>query len=312
VNPPRFKRAWTAVEVIGSSLHSPELIAGLRFGVVAFAVGLVAGLAHRCRGSTATVAVSGLLFAAALAMALHQTLGLPAGLAWGLIALVGAGLAGRTAAGLPIVPVAMVAGAWLLMTRSGVSLDRWTQVLGGMSIVLGGWLVANFDATWRPGGLGPLLFGISVVGVYTTVPDTEPALAALGAILPLMPLSWPWPLASLGRAGAYAATGALLWVVATGGVGRGSAVVGGVACLGLLVVEPLARRLDPGRGSILECFPPGRWGAAAICALHAGMVYVAARVAGLQPTVASAAAIATVEFATALVLAVAGRRHWAA
>jgi len=181
--------------------------------------------------------------------------------------------------------------------------DRWVQLLVGAAIVLGSWLVADFDARWRRQGLGPVLLAASAAGVYSTVPDTEQALLALGVALPLALLGWPWPLASLGRAGAYTATGVLLWVVAAGGSGRGSAVVGGVACLGLLAVEPVARLLDPDRQSVLGHLPDGRWGAAAVALLHLGLVYLAARVAGLRPTVATAVTIALVDFAVAVAAA---------
>jgi hypothetical protein len=249
------------------------------------------------------VAVAGLLYAAAFAVALSRTFGLPGGLALGLVALAAAGaVSGQRVPG-PLAPLLAVPGAWLVVARSGLALEQWARLLVGASIVLGGWLVADFDARWRRRGLGPVLLAISVAGVYVTVPDTEQALVALGVALPVALLGWPWPLASLGRAGAYAATGALLWVVAAGSGGRGSAVVGGVACLGLLAVEPLARLLDPRRESVLEWLPPGRGGVVAAALPHLGLVYLAARVAGLRPTVAPAVAIASLAFCATTLLA---------
>jgi hypothetical protein len=279
----------------------PETAAGLMFGLVAVAAGLAVATTRR---DTRGIAVVGLLFAAAVALGLRQTLGLPGGLAVGLVTLAGAGLAADLPVAGPLAPVLAVVGAWLVVTRSGLAADSGLLLLVGVAIVVGGFLLADFDARWRRHGLGPVLVAISVVGIYTTVPDTEQAMVALGAALPLAFLGWPWPLGSLGRAGAYAAIGALLWVVAAGGVGRGSSVVGGIACLGLLVVEPTARLLDPGRGSVLECLPRGRWGAVAAATLHLGLVYVAARVAGLRSTVAEAAVIASALLAAAVVLAV--------
>jgi hypothetical protein len=139
--------------------------------------------------------------------------------------------------------------------------------------------------------------------VYSTVPDTEVALIALGAALPLAVLGWPWPLASLGRAGSYTATGLLLWIVAAEGVGRSSSLVGGIACLGLLAVEPIARLLDPDRESIVGYLPSGRSGALVVAILHLGLVYVAARVAGTRRTMAEAAFVALAELVVAVVLA---------
>ena len=141
------------------------------------------------------------------------------------------------------------------------------------------------------------------------------ALVALGAALPLGLLGWPVALASLGRAGAWAVAGSLVWVIASGGVGRGSAVVGGVACLGLLAVEPIARRLDPEPRSVLDAAARRRLGALVVAAVQLVLVYVAARVAGTRPTVAAAAAVAGAEIVVAVGLALAvtaagARRGW--
>jgi hypothetical protein len=289
-------------ETLGAILASPELAAGLRFGLAASGIGLAVGLAGRAGRAPAATATAGLLFAAAVALGLRQTLGLPAGLALGLLALAAAGAAGALPAGGPLTPVLAIPGAWLVVSGSGLALDRWMKVLIGAAIVLGGWLVAAVDARWRRRGLGPVLLAISVAGIYTCVPDTEPALVALGAALPLALLGWPWPLVALGRAGGCAATGVMLWVVAAGGAGRGSAVVGGVACLGLFVVEPAARLLPPGRTGALEDLLGGRWATATAAGAHLALVYVAARIAGLRPSVAQAVAVVVVGLLTALAL----------
>lgn len=289
-----------------AALASAELAAGLRFGLLALGIGLALGLAGRAGRAPAAATAAGLLFAAAFALGLRQALGLPTDLALGLVALAVAGAAGALPAGRPLAPLLAVPGAWLMVSGSGLALDRWAQVLVGAAIVLGGWLVAAADASWRRDGLGPVLLAISVAGIYATLPDIEEALVALGAALPLALLGWPWPLAALGRAGAYAATGAMLWVVAAGGASRGSALVGGLACLGLFAVEPAARLLQPGRASVLEDLPRGRWAAAAVAAGHLGLVFVAARVAGLRPSVGQAVAVVLVEFGTALALVRAG------
>jgi hypothetical protein len=284
-------------------LTGPETTAGLLFGLVGLAVGLVAAFARRDTPAP-TVPVVGLLFAAAVALGVRQTLGLPGELALGLTVLVGAGLAAGLPVGGPLAPALAVPGAWLVAASSDLT-DGRLGVLVAVAVVAGGFLLADFDARWRHRGLAPVLLAVSVAGVYTTVPDTEPAMVALGVALPLALLGWPWPLGSVGRAGAYAATGALCWVVAAGGIGRGSAVVGGVACLGLLAVEPAARLLAPSHGSVLEHLPDGRWGVVAVAVVHLGLVYVAARVAGLRSTVAEAAVIASVELAAAVLLALA-------
>jgi len=93
--------------------------------------------------------------------------------------------------------------------------------------------------------------------------------------------------------------------VAIGGLGRASSVVGGLGCLALVVVEPLARLLRPGGGSVLDLLPTGRLGAVVAGGLHLGLVYVAARVAGLQAGVAAAAWIVAAELGLAVALAAA-------
>jgi hypothetical protein len=244
-------------------LGGPELAAGLRFGLAAWAVGLVVALV---RPAARPLPIGGLLFAVAVA----------------------AGLAATAA--------------------PGPAPDRWGWVLVVSLLVPGGWLLADLDARWRWRGLGPVLLAGSVAGIYVTVPDTEQALVALGVAVPLALLAWPWPLTSLGTVGGYLAAGALLWVVATGGAARGSAMVGGAGCLGLFVVEPLARLLDPARRSILEQLPDGGVGVVLAGLLHLALVAVAARVAGLQPTVARATAVALAELGAAILLAVLATR----
>jgi hypothetical protein len=285
-------------------LASAEAIAGLLLGLAALAIGLRAALGRRRTRAPATATV-GLLFAAAVALGLRLTLGLPGGLVLGLVLLAGAGVVGGRAPRGWLAPALAVLAAWLIVARSGLTAAGWMQALVGAAIVAGSFLLADFDARWRGQGLGPVLLAISAAGIYSTVPDTEAALVALAAALPLALLGWPWPLGSLGRAGAYAAAGTLLYVVASGGSGRGSAVVGGVACLGLLAVEPVARLLDRRHRSILACLPGGRWSAVAAAVAHTGLVYIAARVAGLRATVAVAVTIALVELAVAVVLALA-------
>jgi hypothetical protein len=266
-------------ETLRSAAGSAELLAGLRSGLLALAIGLLMVVAARRRSALVPgpVPVYGLLFAAALVAGLVQAPG-------------------------PAVPGWPLPDGWALPAAAGVAL-------------LTGPLLAGFDARWRGRGLTPVLLAVTIAGVWSTVPDTEGALVALGAALPLALLGWPWPLASLGRAGAWAVAGSLGWVVATGGAGRPSAVVGGAACLALLAVEPLARRLDPERRSVLGCLPGGRRGVVVATAAQLGLVYVAARVAGTRPSVAGAAAVAGAELAAGIGLAMAvtaagARRGW--
>jgi hypothetical protein len=191
----------------------------------------------------------------------------------------------------------------------------WIAVVAGVA----GALLAGFDRRWRGHGLAPLLLAVSAVGVYATVPDVEWALVVVGAALPLTLLGWPGPLApgglrgprrrdgpaqpppSLGVAGSLAAAALLAWTVAAGGAGRLGSVVGGLACLGVLAVEPLARLLDPRHRSALAR-PRVAWTA---LAAHLVLVAVAARVVGRTETVAAALPLAGLALAAALGVALA-------
>ena len=308
---------WTRLsQAVEALLTSPELAAGWWCGVVALAIGMVAAVLHRSRSRPAPVPILGFLFGAAVLVAVGLTLGWPAGLALGLLVLAGAEVAGRWMGAGPLMCMLLaVPGAWLVVFQGVPQLAGWPRLLTMTAVVVGGWLLADFDRRWQRAGLAPVLLAVSVAGVYTTVPDTEQALAALGAALPLALLGWPWPLASLGQVGAYVAAGTLLWVVSAGGVGRASSVIGGVACLGLLAVEPLARGLRPDHRSVVDCLPSGRWEVPAVAALHLGLVYVAARVVGLRPSATQAGVLAGVGLAGAVLVALAAtgvRFGWSA
>jgi hypothetical protein len=240
-----------------------ELAVGLAFGAAAALLLLTAALAGRHRGLVA--ALAGLAPAAAAAGALAAT--------------------GRFAAasGSALAPAVAVAVA-----------------------VAAGALVADFDRRRRD-GLALSLWAVTVAGVWATVPDVESAVVLLGAVLPPALLGWPGPLArtgvSLGVAGSLAAAGLLVWVVATDGAARPGSIVGGLACLGVLAVEPLARRLA-GRGPAAPPLPP-----LPLAAAHLVLVAVAARVVGRTQTAAEALPLALAELAVALTVAVAALRR---
>ena len=243
-----------------------DLAVGLAFGAGAAVLAWAAALARRRPGPGGVVAaLAGLALAAA---------------GVGALAATGRLAAGREPALAPVVAVAAAVAA--------------------------GALLADFDRRRRD-GLALSLWAVSVAGVWATVPDVESAVVVLGAALPPALLGWPSPLArsgvSLGVAGSLAGAGLLVWVVATDGAGRPGSMVGGLACLGVLGVEPLARRLG-GRGPGLPTLPP-----LPLAAAHLALVAVAARVVGRPETVAEALPLALVELAVALAVAVAALRR---
>jgi hypothetical protein len=167
--------------------------------------------------------------------------------------------------------------------------------------------LAAFDRRWGRAGLPPALLAVTALGVWACVPDVEGPLVLLGAALPLALLGRPGPLAArrpgaaaFGVAGSAAVAAVVVWVVATGGAGRPGSVVGGLACLGLLLVEPAARLLDPGRRGPLDPVAdrPGlAWAALAAQLVLAGY---ASRVAGRPDSAATALGLTALGLALAL------------
>lgn len=287
-------------------LDQPALETAFLAGVAGLVAGAaLAGVWYLARGRRA-VPVAGLLFALGSAAALHLEAELPSRTASGLVILAAAGLLapvvrtprlGPGATGLLLA----VPGAWLLVAPGDLAAGEWADALLITAVAGGGTLVADLDHRYRDLAIGPALLAITAGGIYLTVPDTERATILLAVALPLALLGWPWRLASLGRAGAYAAVGTVVWIAAVEGRGRPGSVVGAVACLGLFLAEPMQRLLF--RRSILETAAWVRWGPLPALAAHLVLVLFASRVAGRPAGTAEAAALAGGGLAVAVVLA---------
>jgi hypothetical protein len=284
----------------------PEFHTGFALGVGLTVVGIAAGLvASKRRGGA--LPIGGLLIAIGFLAGVRRAPHLPSAVGAGLLLLAVAGaVAGRLARRWPASALAGVAlaapGAIVLASHTRVlpteaaSLHAaWIPPLIVASIVVGGPLAADFDRRFGARGWPMPLFAVTVVGVFFTVPDTERALVLLGVSLPLAILGWPIVFASLGSAGAYAAVGTVVWVGATEGRGRHSAIVGAIACLGLFVVEPAARLARGRHATFLEGLPTSTRMLFPVAGLHLALVYIASRVAGVRRSLAVTVAIVTAE-----------------
>lgn len=98
-----------------------------------------------------------------------------------------------------------------------------------------------------------------------------------------------------GEVGTYPAVALLAWATVTGGVGRPASIIGGLACLGVLLLMPVAR----GLGS----HPPAVW----TVAVHVSVVAVCSRVAGLRSDPVEAAVISGFALTVGFALLVAAR-----
>lgn len=279
-----------------------EFLVGAGLGLCASLIGVAAALiAQRWR----PLPIAGLLFGVAGVVALGQAarlrpnLVLPEGLVVGLAALAAAGVIADILRAPPLLAWLLALPGALEIVRRGELVDvRWVRYLAVAIAVLGGSVLADFDRRWRRTGATPVLVAVSAVGLFYTLPDVEEAMVFLGVALGIALLGWPWPLASLGRPGSFVVAGFLAWTVVAGGYGRQSSIIGGAACLGLLVVEPLARTIGlafRGRQVATLVGHVRRSNVPAAVLLHLGLVYVASRVAGLRTTVAPAAVIALIE-----------------
>jgi hypothetical protein len=193
-------------------------------------------------------------------------------------------------------------GASLLTTNTDLPSPHWVHTLVIVTVTIGGTLVADFDRRHRDRGWAPMMFAVSALGVYFTVPDTERAMLLLGAALPIVMLGWPFPLASFGGVGSYSCVGALAWVSAFDGRGRLSAIVGGMACLGLLVAEPVARLLRQNARGFFDALPRDPLVAIVIGFGQLVLVFVASRIIGMWSDARQAVLLAILELAGAAAL----------
>ncbi len=295
-------------DFVGHPEFRTGLIAGVAVTVLGGAVALV--LTDRRRR---VAPIGGMLVAIGFVVGVRRTPHLPIAIPIGLALLALAGLVAgrlgrrRRALGLSGVVLA-IPGAVVLATHIRVppvharNYVSWVPPLVVVSIIVGGALLADFDRRFTGRGWPTVLYAISAVGVFFTVPDTERALVLLGVSVPLLLLGWPFALVSLGSAGSYAAAGVLVWVSATEGRGRHPAIVGGIACLGLFLVEPAARALRRGHPTVFEGLPSSWWSVFPVALVHLVLVYIASRVAGIRHMLAPAVTIIVVELVIATIL----------
>jgi hypothetical protein len=261
-----------------------EFLWGLGAGVSAILLAAGALAVTRRRWPPSGALAAGVPMATAALVAISPSHRPSPGVLVGLIGVTVAGtVASRRTVGRAECALAVVVTApfaWLLAVDA--SSIAWVRAVVVGSATVGALAAARTDTEWGATGLTPLLYAISATGVFAAVPNTREAAALLGASLPPALCGWPLGRARLGRAGGAAAAGVLVWVAAVGALGREPAVVGAVACLGLLAALPagrwLAERIDP----------HVRWrrrvpaGPVPILVVHTAVVAVASRVAGIS------------------------------
>lgn len=261
-----------------------EFRTGLLIGLVLAALGFV----FRDR-QPRTVPMLGLLITLGFAVGIASSSNLPANMALGATFLgIGGWVANRWGRSLITSVLLAVPGAVLLLTDLGSHRSRWVVPLAFVTVVIASPLVADFDRRFGDAGWPVVLYAVSVVGVYYTVPDTERVLVLLGVTAPLVLLGWPRVFASLGHGGSYAVTGILIWVAAFESRGADTALIGAIGCLGLLVFEPAARLFMRGRDTILAASSSRAWALLGAVTLQLLLAFVASRIAGARATLSQA------------------------
>lgn len=268
-------------------LTRPEFIAGLVAGLVG--LGALALIPTEPRHRYADWGV--LLSAAALA-AINFAVARRLGLAAGIVVLAAGGWAtARAGAGVKLVGWLIVAGGATIVALRGGLVDRLElQVLTVVTILTAGAALSEWARHLPQPLVGPML-AITAFGIWATVPETEMARAMLGATIPMAVATLNPVAATLFAPGAFAISGLVAWLAASGGAARPASIIGGWACLGLLLILPYCR---PSATKLIARRP---W---VIVAVHVVVVMVASRVIGLWqsaiPAMIAAGALALVAY----------------
>ena len=281
-------------------IGTTEFRTGLVIGFVLLAGGFaLASLRVGGLRARSVVPIGGLLIGAGFVLGVELTTNLPARVVAGLVLLAAGGSVAdrlpRRRFG-PLVASAALAlpGAALLATETGSPREHWVAVLTVAAVVVGAPLTADFDRRFGRRGWPIAMYAISVVGVYFTVPDNARALVLFGVAVPIVLLGWPALVGSLGSAGSYVVVGALVWVGAFEGRGRHTAFIGAIACLGLLVAEPIARMLAR-RRTVLDDVPRRWWDVVPVAVAQLAVVYVASRIAGVRDALGASVVLAAID-----------------
>lgn len=274
---------------------------GVALGVPAAVVVAVAALLAR-----RAVPVAGLAFGAATVVGFRARFTLEADVVVALVVLAAGGYV-TGSRGWLLRLAACAPGALWLALATGPNSPGWAVPAIVAVTLVGGVLAGDLDRSLAADGLGPALLPVTMLGLYLTTPDTEHSAILLGAALPVALLGVPRALAPLGAGGAAVAAALVGWDVVLDGVGRDGAVVGGVACLGMYVIEPVVRRVT-GRQVASGAAGAGRprRDAVVVAALHVGVVAACSRIAGLRSSAVEALAICVVVYVVAAALLVRG------
>jgi hypothetical protein len=277
--------------------------AGLRLGIVALAVGWALRLIiGRFRPP---LPITGILIAAVTVGGLYTNAEVLGPLVPALaVILVGMLIVRLTKAPRWAQIPAAIPGAVWLATASLPTTLTWVRVLTAILVPVGGFLANDFEKRHERMGLGVIFFALATLGAFAAVPDTEQILVITAAMLPLTLLAWPKVAASLGSEGSFLAIAVLIWVVAAGGEGRPSSIIGSAACLGLLLIEPAIVLVKPALTRRYEALRSNWLGAVVASIPQLILVLVCSRVAARFETELPAFVVVLVAYLVTFVVGV--------
>ena len=132
----------------------------------------------------------------------------------------------------------LVPGAAILALGEGWSRPSWLPWMVFLGVLVSP-LVADFDRRSARLGLGPVLFAVSLAGVFSYLPENDLIRGLVGVALPLAFVGIPLRLARLGEGGTAAALGLYFWAIAYEANDTGAQAWLMLFALGLLLVEPI-------------------------------------------------------------------------
>lgn len=255
-------------------LTSSDALDGYLAGLIGlFLLGGWAALRRR------PAAGGGLFVVAAVLVALHSTHRVPLELLTGLLLLAIAALIPTSS--LAMAMLTAVPGATALGAAFVTAPRAELVVVVVVAAAILAPLVAAYDEHDHDSATGVPLLALSMIGVFLTVPDTDVVVVVAAAAAPFLVAGPPLRLARLGRPGAQAGTGLVIWAVAIGGEARSAALIAGIAVLGLLVLVPVVRVF--GRRTSVAGLP--------VLAIQATLCGVLSLIAGLNAGVVAALSV---------------------
>ena len=280
-------------------LQSDFFIWGVVLGVAA---GLMVAVFARRSGDAAPLPIGGVLITITTLIAVTLAdEALPRSAVVGLALIAALTAAAGRLGNVWVMALASVPGA-VVLGLAARSESGWVMAVTVLVIPLAGALVADFDTRYGHLGLGMIFYGLAATGTFLAVPDTELVRTLFAVCLPLSFLAWPRVLVSLGRTGSFLAIGVFAYFTALGGIDRPASVIGAIACLGFLVLEPAVALLRPRLERLVDLINPTAEAAIWASIPQLIVVYLTSRVAAHFTSLANAILVAGVALAAATLL----------